>query len=166
MATIPTHFRFWILRHGSGHVLDFRFINSTLKIQNSKLSFYDLVRPCQHIRWNRETDLLRGLQIDHQLELRRLLHWQVSRLGAFEDLVDISGGAPPQVGQGCSVGYKAASLHPKTLRMHRWEPVLGGEIQKPFSVTKHKGVRYYTERARLPLGCGLECALEIVGAPH
>ena len=35
--------------------------------------FDHLVRPRQHVGWNRETNLLRRLQIDHQLELRRLL---------------------------------------------------------------------------------------------
>src|SRR5215831_3864701 len=52
-----------------------------------------LVRSRQHIRWNRETDLLRGLQIDQQLELRRLLYRQVCGLSTFEDLVNICGGA-------------------------------------------------------------------------
>jgi hypothetical protein len=33
------------------------------------------VRSRQHIRWNREADLLRGFQVDHQFKLRRLLDW-------------------------------------------------------------------------------------------
>ena len=33
------------------------------------------IRPRQHIRRNGQTDLLRGFQIDDQLELRRLLDW-------------------------------------------------------------------------------------------
>jgi hypothetical protein len=35
--------------------------------------------------------------IDDQLELRRLLYWEIGRLGAFEDLVHILSGASVQV---------------------------------------------------------------------
>jgi len=56
-------------------------------------SFDHLVRPVQHGLRNREADLLRGLEIDDKLELHRLLHGQVSRLRAFEDLVHVDGGA-------------------------------------------------------------------------
>ena len=34
-----------------------------------------------------------GLEIEDKLELRRLLDWQVSRLGAFENLVHVDCGA-------------------------------------------------------------------------
>ena len=48
------------------------------------------IRPRQHIRRNRQTDLLCRFEIDDELELRRLLHGQVGGLGAFQDLVHIS----------------------------------------------------------------------------
>jgi hypothetical protein len=41
------------------------------------------IRSIQHRLRNRETDLLRCFQIDHQLELLRLLHGKVGGLGAF-----------------------------------------------------------------------------------
>jgi hypothetical protein len=47
--------------------------------------------PCQHVGWNSYADLFRSLEIDHLLELRQLLHRQIGRLGAFQDLVPISG---------------------------------------------------------------------------
>ena len=31
----------------------------------------------QHVRWNRQVDLLRRLEVDHQLKLRGLLHRQI-----------------------------------------------------------------------------------------
>ena len=49
------------------------------------------IRSYQHIRRNRQTDLLRGLQIDDEFKLHRLLDWKVCGLSAFEDLVNISG---------------------------------------------------------------------------
>src|SRR5262249_61081327 len=37
-----------------------------------------------------EAERLRGLQVDHRLVFHRRLHWQVGRLGALEDAVDVS----------------------------------------------------------------------------
>jgi hypothetical protein len=37
-----------------------------------------LIRSCQHIRRNRQADLLRGLQVDDKLEFRRLLQREIS----------------------------------------------------------------------------------------
>jgi hypothetical protein len=48
---------------------------------------------------DREAESPGGLQVDDQLELRRLLHGQVGGLRAFEDLVDVGGSASVQVGQ-------------------------------------------------------------------
>src|SRR5262249_44655064 len=45
------------------------------------------IRPLQHCLGNVYADLLGGVEIDHQLKLCRLLHWQISRLGAFQYFV-------------------------------------------------------------------------------
>ena len=52
-----------------------------------------LVRSRQDVGRNRQADLLGGFEIDHQLELRRLLDGKVGGLGAFQDFVDVSCGA-------------------------------------------------------------------------
>src|SRR5262249_50248287 len=62
---------------------------------------------------------LRGLQVDHELELRGLLHRQVSRRGAFEKLVHKDCGAPPS-----PTGIKL-------LRPIRHEPSRLGEASVP-----------------------------------
>ena len=51
----------------------------------------------QHVRRNRQADLLGGFQIDDELELLRLLDWKIRGLGAFEDLVHVGGGTTIQV---------------------------------------------------------------------
>ena len=56
-----------------------------------------LIRPREHRRWDRQAEGLRGLQIDDELELRRLLDGQIGRFRALEDLVDKVGGPPPQL---------------------------------------------------------------------
>ena len=48
------------------------------------LSLDHLIRPEQHRLRNRQADLLRRLEINHQLELRWLLYWKVGGLGAFK----------------------------------------------------------------------------------
>src|SRR5437667_10552110 len=65
---------------------------------DSLRSLYDFVRSRQHVRRNRQTDLLRRFQIDHQLELGRLLHRQIRWFGALYNFVNVGGSAPEQVG--------------------------------------------------------------------
>src|SRR5262245_9444156 len=52
------------------------------------------IRPRQHRRRDREAEGLRGLQVDHHLELGGLLDGQVGGRGAPEDPVHIGRGAP------------------------------------------------------------------------
>ena len=112
-ATIPTNFRFWILRRGSGHALDFRLseqefknrfsnvlctcfsslLNRKSAIENRRL-FNHLIRPRQHRLWNRHTDLLRRFEIDHQLELLGPLHGKVGGFCSLENLIHVLSGAP------------------------------------------------------------------------
>src|SRR2546422_2250073 len=147
-ATIPTNFRFWIL--------DFRLSDRKLgdrirvlsricfspesktAIENRKL-LNDSVRPGQHVRRNCQADLLRRLHIDHQLELRRLFHGQLSRLGAFQNLVDVSGSAPRQVSNAHAVGHEAPVFHKFYRVVYRREPVLFREVCNLFSLRNEDG---------------------------
>jgi hypothetical protein len=58
---------------------------------SSGRSLDDVVRLRQQRRRDREAERFRGLEVDHQLELCRLLDGKVSRLGTFQDFVDIGG---------------------------------------------------------------------------
>src|SRR5437867_34802 len=46
-----------------------------------KKSFYDLVRPRQQRRRDRQPERLRGLEVDDEIELRRLLDGKIGGLG-------------------------------------------------------------------------------------
>src|SRR6266581_3309321 len=61
-------------------------------------SFDHLVGAVEERGRHTETERLRGLEIDDQLELGRLLDWQVCRVGPFQDLINVGGGTPEQVG--------------------------------------------------------------------
>jgi len=56
-----------------------------------------LIRLVDYRLPNGQADLLRGLQVDDQLELHRLLHRQVSRLGAFQYFVHVESDTPVQI---------------------------------------------------------------------
>jgi hypothetical protein len=53
--------------------------------KNSAL-FDHLVGGGEHRRWHRDAERLRSLEVDNQLELRRLLDGQLARPGALEIL--------------------------------------------------------------------------------
>jgi len=50
-----------------------------------------LIRPTQQRRRHREAECLCGLEVDHQLKVRRPLHRQVGRAGTLDDLGDVNG---------------------------------------------------------------------------
>ena len=55
------------------------FITQDSLLRYSELSFDDFIRPHQHVRRNRYTDLLSRLEIDDELKLRRLLEGEYPR---------------------------------------------------------------------------------------
>src|SRR5215467_8730420 len=50
--------------------------------------------PREKRRWNRQAERFGSLEVDHQLQLRRLLHGQVGGFQTLENLVDVSRDAP------------------------------------------------------------------------
>jgi hypothetical protein len=72
-----------------------------------------------------EADRLCGLEIDHQLELRRALDREVGGLLTFEDAIDVAGRAPELVHEIGPVGDEAATGDEKPVEVDRWEAVPG-----------------------------------------
>jgi hypothetical protein len=56
-----------------------------------------LIRSLKHADWNCQTDLIGCLEIDDELELRRLLDWQITRLCALKNLIYIVSRSAEQV---------------------------------------------------------------------
>jgi len=53
--------------------------------RGKKSSFDHLVGATEHGKWDSDTQRLGGLEVDDQLDFRRLLDWQVGRLVTLED---------------------------------------------------------------------------------
>ena len=69
-----------------------------------------LVRSREHIRRNRQADLLRGFQVDDELKFLWLLDGQIGGFGTLKDLVHKNGGASVGFDPVCSVGHEATHV--------------------------------------------------------
>src|SRR5262249_15062350 len=83
-----------------------------------------LVRPIQQRLRNYDTDLVGGLEVDHQLKFRRLLDRQIAGLGTFENFVHVITSAPVFIREVPAVGHEATSLYSFSAEVHRRQPAL------------------------------------------
>src|SRR5262245_57441408 len=61
-------------------------------------SLNHLIRPRQHVRRNREADLLGGFKVDNEFKLHWPLHGKVGGLSPFQDLVYIGSSSAKIIG--------------------------------------------------------------------
>src|SRR5215813_6398127 len=69
----------------------------------------DLVGAGEHRGRYREAVRLGGLEVDHELEFRRLLHGQITGLLAFQDTIHIFARTPPEIRNRWPVGEQRSS---------------------------------------------------------
>src|ERR1700730_7721071 len=94
-------------------------VRSLIGEHSTRALLMDLIRPQQERRRDRQAESLGGLEVDHEIKLRRLLHGKVRGLRAFQDLVDVGGGAPEQVRQIWPIGHQATCLYKLPQVVHR-----------------------------------------------
>jgi hypothetical protein len=58
-------------------------------VQQIVLLFDHLVNERQHGLRDAQPERLRGLDVDHELELGRLLNWQIAGVSALQDAIDV-----------------------------------------------------------------------------
>jgi hypothetical protein len=81
-------------------------------MQCSKASLFDhLVSKGKQLRRNIKPKRLCRLDVDHQLELRRLLDRQIGRLGAIEDFRGVDAELAISIEIVGSIAYKSAGLY-------------------------------------------------------
>src|SRR5262249_37929176 len=85
------------------------------------VSFNELVDACEQASRQIQAQRLCSLQIEHELEFLELLDRQISRFGAFEDAVDVRGGAFVLLDAVNPVGHQAAFRGKAAIRVDRRE---------------------------------------------
>src|SRR5215469_1648504 len=95
--------------------------NSRHKANSVRWLFNHLVGASEERLGDRNAKGVGGLEVDDQLELRRLLDGKVGRLGALKDLVDITSGATERAAQILAVAHKTASVGQLTKCADGWQ---------------------------------------------
>src|SRR5262249_27891412 len=134
----------------------------TMYVLRSNLLDY-LIRSQQQ-RWrDGEAERLGRLEVDHELELRGLLDGQIGRLRALENLIDVGGGAPPDIRQARAVRHEppALDIFPQAVCCGH---VTGCcEVCEPCAMKLKHRVGHDDECLRALLGHRRERALELGG---
>src|SRR5262245_6426795 len=84
-------------------------------------SFDHLVGAGDELRWDCDAECPGGCEIDGEIELGRLLDWQVGRLSPAQNLVDVVGGASVQVREVWSIGHESSRFDGLLDDVHRRE---------------------------------------------
>src|SRR5215831_15120663 len=108
-------------------------------VKKSKRLLDHPVRPRQYIGWNRNSNLLSGYQVNHELKLRGLFYWQVGRFGAFENFVYVGSGALEQVRKTHSVKHQTTRVDKLAVWIDSWQPVLRREGHDPLLINDNDG---------------------------
>src|SRR5215470_1894858 len=90
-----------------------------------------LVRPREKVGRKCQTDLFCCLEIYDELKLRCLLHWQIGRLCALQDLVHINSRAPVEIVVVHPVRHETTLIDKLTLKIDSRKPVFSGKLDDP-----------------------------------
>src|SRR6266852_9935521 len=86
--------------------------------ETSAKLFDHLVGEDIKLRRNRQSKRIGSLAIEHEMEMRRLLDWNIARLRALENLVDERCGPVVEIGKVLTVTHEAAVNRIFALRKH------------------------------------------------
>ena len=106
-----------------GHTEEIVLFSSNKALRKQFRSLDHPIRPCQHIWWNHEADLLGRFQVDDQLKLYRLLDGKVGRFCALQNFVDVSSGPAEQLWEARAVRHKPTGFDVLREAIHCWKLV-------------------------------------------
>src|SRR5262249_10901151 len=89
----------------------------------------------------------RSLEIDDQLVLGRVLHWQLRRLLPAENAIDVVGCAPVIVAWVRTVRQQPAAIGPVAERVHRGQAVLRRQSDDELALRRRPRARRHKQSA-------------------
>src|SRR5262245_29654364 len=128
-------------------------------------SLNHLIRPGQQRRRNRQAERLGGLEVDGDLEPRRLLYGEVGGLRAFEDSIDIVRSPGCDGRQTWTERHQSPFRNQFSKAVYRRQTVLCDKLDHLLAVRKEQAVWGSNEPLRLLSLKPGKRPLEILGTP-
>src|SRR5258707_5160925 len=133
--------------------------------QQTAALLYDLVGLGEECRWNINAERLGGLEVDDQLEGRRLLDRQIGGLGALEDLSHVSTDQAKGRSEAWSIADQAAGRGEFTPRIDRRNGTARCQRHELLAPAGQERIRADDERASMQLDQGGEGGVDLAFAP-
>src|SRR5262249_29800398 len=128
------------------------------------VSFDHLVGSREQRSWHIDVKRLRRDQVNDEIEFGWLLDWDVGRFRAAQNLVDIIGRTPKQVGVIRSEGHQPSTFDILPSPVYGWQPRADRQDIDWNSVATHKPVDTDINRLAAPLDC-IEGGCDVPRAP-
>src|SRR5262245_9600755 len=109
-------------------------MRNKLREQKAWNSLNQLISLCDEARRHFETKCFGGLEIDHQLELGRLLDGKIGGVGTLQDLVHKRGGLPVLIEKARPVRHETPGFHTLPDGVRCWQAAPGCEVCEPCCV--------------------------------
>src|SRR5215469_8521972 len=126
--------------------MDIRFGSKADMSNRSKEQTYShFVGAGKHTRRNGQTQRLHGLEVDHKPVFGRRLDWEIGRLLALKNSIDIARSEPELVDPIRTVRNQPTSGRKIIEWVDRWQFVLGCQPNNQCAINRRRGVRSHDE---------------------